>query len=89
MAPTGHTPPQVWQKVQSAVRVVKSSSIASNGQISTHLPQAMHVAATFRSVSRSRLAHEKTAPDGQTYLHQNRGRSTPSSKTARNRPIDT
>ena len=75
--------------MQSAVRVEKSASIASNGQISTHLPQAMHVASTFRSVSRSRLPHENTAPDGQTYLHQNRGRSMPSSKTARNRAIDT
>ena len=29
------------------------------------------------------IGHENTAPVGQTYLHQNRGRSTPSSKNAK------
>ncbi len=28
----GQTPPHVWQKAQSAVRVLKSASTASNGQ---------------------------------------------------------
>ena len=42
-ARAGQTPPHDWQKVQSPVRVVKSSWTASNGQISTHLPQPMHV----------------------------------------------
>src|SRR5262245_61022361 len=84
MACVGQTPPQVWQSVQSVVRVVKSGLIASNGQISTHLLQLMQVSSTFRSLTRNRLPSEKTAPLGQTYLHQNRGRKMPSPSTTPN-----
>src|SRR4030095_2699215 len=85
----GHTPPQLWQRVQSVVRVVKSGLMASNGQISTHLLQWMQDASTFRSLTRSRLPRENTAPLGQTYLHQNRGFHSPINRTAKKRTIDT
>ena len=88
IACVGQTPPQVWQSVQSVVRVVKSGLIASNGQISTHLLQWMQLDSTLRSLTRNRLPSEKTAPLGQTYLHQKRGRSRPRPRTARNSAID-
>ena len=75
--------------VQSVVRVVKSGLIASNGQISTHLLQLMQVFSTFRSLTRNRLPIEKTAPLGQTYLHQNRGFRKPSASTAKNSAMET
>ncbi len=64
IAPTGQTPPQVWQKVQLAGRVVKSALMASKGQTSAHLPQPMQPDETLRSKTRSRLPIEKTAPVG-------------------------
>src|SRR6188474_117767 len=88
MAFVGQTPPQVWQSVQSAVRVVKSALMASNGQISTHLLQLMQLDSTFRSLTRNRLPSENTAPLGQTYLHQNRGLKNPSPNTTKNKAID-
>ncbi len=89
IACVGHTPPQVWQSVQSVTRVVKSGLIASNGQISTHLLQWMQVDSTLRSVTRNRFPSENTAPLGQTYLHQNRGRRKPRPRTTKNRAIET
>ena len=89
IACVGQTPPQVWQSVQSVVRVVKSGLIASNGQISTHLLQLMQVSSTFRSLTRNRLPSENTAPLGQTYLHQNRGLKKPRPSTAKNSTIET
>src|SRR5690349_2709434 len=66
IACVGQTPPQVWQSVQSGVRVVKSALIASNGQISMHLLQLMQLDSTLRSETRPTLKTENTAPDGQT-----------------------
>jgi hypothetical protein len=40
--------------------------------------QFMQVSSTFRSLTRNKLPIENTAPLGQTYLHQNRGRKKPS-----------
>src|SRR5688572_21736458 len=88
MAWTGQTPPQVWQRVQSVTRVVKSGLMASNGQISTHLLQLMQVSSTLRSVRRNRLPSENTAPLGQTYLHQNRGLKNPRPSTAKKSAIE-
>ena len=68
MACVGQTPPQVWQNVQSVTRVVKSGLMASNGQISTHLLQLMQVDSTLRSLTRSKLPSENTAPLGQMRL---------------------
>src|SRR6185503_16602380 len=87
IACVGQTPPQDWQRVQSAVRVVKSALIASNGQISTHLLQWMQVDSTFRSDARKKLKTEKTAPEGQTYRHQKRLRSSPKPSTPRKSAI--
>jgi hypothetical protein len=69
-------------------RVVKSALIASNGQISTHLLQWMQLDSTFRSLKRNRFPSEKTAPLGQTYLHQKRGFKKPNPKTAANNASD-
>ena len=88
IAPTGQTPPHVWQKVQSAPRVPKSLRMASNGQISTHRPQATQFGRTLRLVRRTRLATEKSAPLGQTYLHQNRRFTRPRPKMPANSPSD-
>ena len=66
MACVGQTPAHVWHNVQSDVLVVKSSLMASNGQISMHLLQWMQVSSTFRSETRNRLPSEKTALLGQT-----------------------
>src|SRR6056297_1937936 len=75
--------------VQSVTRVVKSGLVASNGQISTHLLQWIQLDSTFRSVARNRLPIEKTAPLGQTYLHQNRGFKKPNNKINRNSAMET
>ena len=71
--------------MQSDARVVKSGSMASNGQTSTHLPHATQVCATFRSVTRKKLFSENNAPVGQTYRHQNRGWRKPSTSTRANK----
>ena len=88
IAPAGQTPPQVWQNVQSRARELKSSFIASNGQIARHLSHYAHVLLTFLSMSLNRFIKEKTAPVGQRYLHQNRLRSSPSDKTRMNRAAE-
>ena len=85
----GQTPPQVWQSVQSSVRVVKSALMASNGQTSTHLLHLMQEDSTFRSVERKRFPSEKTAPEGQTYWHQNRRRKSPRKRIPRKSTIET
>src|SRR5262249_13660359 len=88
IASVGQTPPQVWQSVQSVVRVVKSGLMASKGQISTHLLQWMQDDSTLRSLMRNRLPSENRAPLGHTYLHQKRGFQSPMASTATKRMIE-
>jgi hypothetical protein len=48
----------------------------------------MQLDSTFRSLKRNRFPSEKTAPLGQTYLHQKRGFKKPNPKTAANNASD-
>jgi len=89
MASFGQTPRHVWQVAQSRSRLVKSARIASNGQLFAQVQQSAQEESIFWPVSRSALASDRSAPVGQTNLHQKRALRSPSEKTATRMPTAT
>ena len=64
-------------------------AVGQNAAGKSSLLEAVRMLSTLRSLTRNRLPTEKTAPLGQTYLHQNRGFNRPSASTAKNSTIET